>query len=167
MNIEEADAPPHSLIAPFAQKEAHHTDCFVAADVTADLPALIEAFYTQPLFKAERVVLRLAAGARSSDAEAAALARGDADKFAVWTVSARTETDILLADASGRTMSWLSVAQGVAFGSVVVPVADRRGRLTLGPVFHSLMGAHKFYSRALLSGAISGLRRRGSLRHLT
>jgi hypothetical protein len=43
------------------------------------------------------------------------------------------------------------------FGSVVVPVPGRGGKLTLGPVFHSLQGAHKIYSRALLAGAVRRL----------
>ena len=160
MQIEETDVPTGSLIGQYAQAEGHHTDCFVATGVQAELPAFIEAFYTQPLFQAERLVLRLAARARSTDAEAAALAQGMADRFAVWHVAGRTETELLMAEASGRTMSWLSVADGLAFGSVVVPVRDRRGRLTLGPVFHSLMGAHKYYSRALLAGAARRLKRR-------
>ncbi|MEO0746509.1 MAG: hypothetical protein AAFY49_14280 [Pseudomonadota bacterium] len=163
MTIREAEIPPGSLIAQFSQAEGHYVDCF-ATDGAADLPSYIEAFYTQPLFQAERVVLRLAARAPSTDAEAAALARGEAERFAVWTVAGRTQTELLMADASGRTMSWLSVDEGLAFGSVVVPVRDRRGRLTLGPVFHRLLGAHKVYSRALLAGAASRLRRRGSLR---
>lgn len=153
MDIRQTDVPAGSLIAPYATSEGHYTDCFVVAGSDGDLPAFIEAFYTQPLMRAERVVLRIAARAPSTDAEARALAHGRADRFAVWTVSQRTETEILLADASGRTLSWLSVAAGLAFGSVVVPVPDRRGRLTLGPVFHSLRGAHKLYSRALLAGA--------------
>ena len=59
-----------------------------------------------------------------------------------------------MADRSGRTMSWLMVdADHLRFGSVVVPERSRSGKLTLGPVFHSLLSAHKVYSRALLAGA--------------
>lgn len=160
MDIQKADIPAGSLIADYAQREAHYTDCFVA-DVQAELPEFIQAFYTQPLFRAERLVLRLAARSPSTDDEVAALAAGTAERFAVWTVTARTKTELLMADASGRTMSWLSVADGLAFGSVVVPVRDRRGRLTLGPVFYSLLTAHTLYSRALLAGAARRLNRRG------
>lgn len=161
MRIEETSVPDGTLIAPFVQKPAHHTDCFVApmpGPVT--LGAFIQAFYTQPLFQAERLVLRLAAGARSSDAQAAALAQGHAHRFAVWEVSSRTETEILLADRAGRTMSWLMASDdSLRFGSVVVPVRSRSGKLTLGPVFHSLLGAHKVYSRALLAGAARRVQR--------
>ena len=160
MKIDERTPPNDSLIAPYAAMEGHYADCFVAVGARADLPDLIGAFYTQPLFKAERLVLRVAAGAPSTDADVAALARGDTDRLAVWTVARRTGTEILLTDASGRTMSWLRAGDDVAFGSVIVPVRDRWGRLTLGPVFQSLVGAHKLYSRALLAGAVSRLRRR-------
>jgi len=155
MKIDEVPPPDHGLIAPFSRAEAHYVDCFrtpVAGSVP--LSVYIRAFYTQPLFQAERLVLRLAAGARSTDAEAEALASGDAHSFAVWEVSARTDHDILLIDRSGRTMSWLMVAEdALYFGSVVVPQRGRNGKLTLGPVFHSLLGAHKVYARALLAGA--------------
>ena len=160
MNIRQTDVPEGSLIADYARREGHYTDCFTA-EGQAGLPDLITAFYTQPLFKAERLVLRLAARCPSTDAEAAQLAEGASDRFAVWTVAARTETELLMADASGRTMSWLSVAGGLFFGSVVVPVRDRRGRLTLGPVFHTLLKVHVLYSRALLAGAVRRLRSRG------
>ncbi|WP_147106242.1 hypothetical protein [Tateyamaria sp. syn59] len=155
MKIDETSVPPGTLIAPFAAKEAHYTDCFetpVSAPVS--LCAYIHAFYTQPLFQAERVVLRLAARQPSTDAEAQALADGQTDGFAVWSVSGRTDHELLMADRSGRTMSWLMVdAQHLRFGSVVVPQRTKSGKLTLGPVFHSLLSAHKVYSRALLSGA--------------
>lgn len=163
MTIEETAPPADSLLAQFADAEGHYTDCFVAAGKRAELSDFVEAFYTQPLFQAERLVLRFAARAPSTDAEAAALARGDLDRFASWHVTARTDTELLLQDASGRTMSWLSTAGDLSFGSVVVPVRDRRGRLTLGPVFQSLLSVHKVYSRALLVGSVGRLRRAGSL----
>lgn len=156
MRIDETPLPEGTLIAPFADKPAHHTDCFVAPVSTpVTLPTFIRAFYTQPLFRAERVVLRIAARTPSSDADVDALADGAAQTFAVWTVSARTEAELLMADRSGRTMSWLmATPESLCFGSVVVPERARSGKLTLGPVFHSLLGAHKVYSRALLSGAV-------------
>lgn len=162
MQIDETPAPTASLIAPFAQMAGHYTDCFCTENPSAaGLSDLILAFYTQPLFQAERVVLRVLARVPSTDAQAAELAAGTRDSFAVWTVQGRRDSEVLLADASGRTMSWLQAdAQALRFGSVVVPVAGRRGKPTLGPVFHSLEGAHKVYARALLSGAARRLARR-------
>ncbi|WP_299280273.1 hypothetical protein [uncultured Tateyamaria sp.] len=156
MQIDEITTPDGSLIADYARRVGYYTDCFetpVAAPVS--LPDFITAFYTQPLFRAERVVLRLLARAPSSDAEVAALASGRGETFAVWRVEARRDDQILLAERSGRTMSWLQATpDALRFGSVVVPVPGRGGAPTLGPVFQSLMGAHKVYSRALLSGAV-------------
>lgn len=155
MKIEETPVPPGTLIAPFAEKEAHYTDCFeTPIPGLVPLRTFVKAFYTQPLFKAERLVLRLLARQGSTDAEAEALAIGTADSFAVWNVAGRTATELLMADRAGRTLSWLMATDTcLRFGSVVVPQRDRSGTLTPGPVFHSLIGAHKVYSRLLLSGA--------------
>lgn len=155
MIIDEIPVPDGTLIAPYAVAEAHYVDCFECANARgAGLAALIQAFYTQPLFKAERVVLGMAARTPSTDADVAALASGATDRFAVWHVAGRTATEVLMQDKSGRTLSWLQAeAEVLRFGSVVVPVPGRGGKLTLGPVFHSLLGAHKVYSRALLAGA--------------
>lgn len=160
MEINETAPPPGSLIAPFVEREAHYVDCFeTPVDAPVGLSDFITAFYTQPLFRAERVVLRFTAGARSTDADVAALADGSAAQFAVWSVSDRRADEIFLTDKGARTCSWLQAgADALRFGSVVVPVAGRGGKLTLGPVFHSLLGAHKVYSRALLSGAARKLR---------
>lgn len=160
--ITEHAPPVDSLIAGFAAQPAHYVDAFYS-DVSdaVDLPAFVGAFYTTPLFRAERLVLRLTAKAPSSDADVAALAEGTADRFAVWTVEGRREDELLLGDASGRTKSWLHVTPEGAgtriwFGSVVVPVKVR-GKLTLGPVFQALVGAHKVYSRLLLGSAVARL----------
>lgn len=157
MQVEEQDAPDGSLITAFSLAEGHYTDAFCIRNRPATLTELVRAFYGSGLFRLERLVLRLTAGARSTDAELAALADGTGDSFAVWRVEGRNAYEILLVDTSGRTKSWLSVAGGdLWFGSVVVPV-ERRGKLVLGPVFDSLMGAHKVYSRALLAAAGRGL----------
>ncbi|MEM6760834.1 MAG: hypothetical protein AAF601_15275 [Pseudomonadota bacterium] len=154
MNIDETPVPPGTFLADFAAREGHYADCFTVVDKSATLPQLITAFYTQPLFRAERLVLRVAAGARSSDAQVRALASGEINDLAVWTVHSRSETEILLEDVqSNRTLSWLSTAGGLHFGSVVKPVRNKRGKLVLGPVFDALLTAHKLYSRALLAGA--------------
>ncbi|WP_299148780.1 hypothetical protein [uncultured Tateyamaria sp.] len=155
MQIDEIPTPEGSLIAEYARRAGHYTDCFeTPVAVPVLLPDFITAFYTQPLFRAERVVLRLLARTPSTDAEVAALATGQGDTFAVWRLEARRDDQILLAERSGRTLSWLQAApDALRFGSVVVPVPGRGGAPTLGPVFQSLAGAHKVYSRALLSGA--------------
>ena len=160
MHVTESPIPESSLLFSYVQVGGHYTDCFACATrKDVDLCQYISAFYTQPLFRCERLVLRLFAHVPSSDADVAALADGRADTFAVWRVVSRTDDELLMQDKSGRTMSWLQVAEGqLRFGSVVVPVPGRGGKPTLGPVFQSLLGAHQLYSRALLAGAVRKLR---------
>lgn len=162
--ITESAAPGASLIARFGEMPAHYVDAFYC-DVSGpvNLAEYVGAFYTTPLFRAERLILRFLAKAPSSDGDVVALVHGSADRFAVWTVEGRRDSELLMADGSGRTKSWFHVApQGTGtriwFGSVVVPV-EQRGKLSLGPVFNSLIGAHKVYSRLLLGSAIARLGR--------
>lgn len=154
MSVRQHDLPSDALLQLYAKREDCYTDCFADAAQTT-LPTLIRAFYTTRLFKAERMILRIA-GHPSTDAQAHALADGAAH-FAVWQVEARTTDQILLADASGRTRSWLMARDGhVWFGSAVTPPEPGA---PLGPVFAGLLGFHKLYSRALLASAVRRLRR--------
>lgn len=154
--------PAQSLIAPFGHVEGHYMDAFYTDVPTRQfLRDYVSAFYTTRLFQAERFVLSTLARAPSSDADAMALAAGMTDRFAVWCVEGRSEDELLMADASGRTKSWLHTApqaEGTRlwFGSVVVPVI-RRGKPTLGPVFPTLEALHKIYARLLLKSAARSL----------
>lgn len=153
------DVPPGRLIADYAERAGHFTDCYscvVSGQVT--LADYVAAFYTSPLFRAERFVLRVAARAPSTDAQARAVADGQSERFAIWTVETRRQTELMMAERSGRTKSWFMVSgQGsdtrLLFGTVVVPVRSKSGDLVLGPVFDSLKGAHTIYARALLAAA--------------
>ncbi|MBL8488912.1 MAG: hypothetical protein JNK22_17750 [Rhodocyclaceae bacterium] len=119
----------------------------------------VAAFYTTPLFRVERAILRWLAGRPSTDADARALADG-AERFAAWRVEARAADQVLLADFTGRTRSWLAV-EAVAggtrlwFGSAVVPRGGERGP---GFPFAALLGFHRLYSRLLLGAARRRLR---------
>jgi hypothetical protein len=156
--IAQTQPPPDRLIAPYARRDGHYADAF-RADVPGahDLAAFLGAFYATPLFRAERAVLSLA-GVGGSDDALLALAAGATETFAAWTVEARRPDEILLADVSGRTRSWLAVSPVAGgtrlwFGSVIVPVM-RGGRPPLGPVFTLLTRPHRAYSRALLAAAV-------------
>lgn len=149
------------------RKAGAYTDCY-----GTDLPRAVthaeyvEAFYTTALFKLERWLLRVAVSRPSTDAEAHALARGERDAFAAWTVEARAPDQVLLRDFTGHTRSWLMVARAEApggtrlyFGSVVVPERNARTGQTGMPATHrALLGFHKLYSRALLGAAARRLR---------
>ena len=144
-----------------------YTDCYstdVARQVTH--AEFVEGFYTTALFKLERWILLFAAAVPSTDDEARALARGERESFAAWTVEARAPDQLLMRDVTGRTRSWLMVARSgqssstrLYFGSVVVPVRDAKtGGTSLGPVHGRLLGFHKLYSRLLLRAAARKLR---------
>ncbi|MEO7409816.1 MAG: hypothetical protein ABIU10_00645 [Sphingomicrobium sp.] len=148
-----------------------HADCY-AADVPApvSLADFVYAFYTSPLFRLERWILAVVLGKPSTDAEAKAVAAGDApfDRhgakgcdtavFAAWTVEARTDDQLLTCDYQGRTRSWFMVQPGeptrVYFGTAIA--ASRGGRIPFA--FRALMPFHRLYSRALLWSAVRALR---------
>ena len=160
MPITDTPPPPGSLLARFAQDRAAFADAYalrLPGGVT--LARFVEAFYTTRLFKAERALITLF-GRPSSDAMAAAVARGEGQRLAVWTVEARTADELLMHEDSGATRSWFKVEAGgdghttLWFGSAVVP--RRRGPVgepRFGPLFHALLGFHRGYSRALLRAA--------------
>jgi hypothetical protein len=158
-----SELPSNALLLKYAAP-AGYADCYVtevAGVVSHD--AFVRAFYTSPLFRVERAILKWFASRPSTDQDAHALASGTRDKFAAWHVEARSENQLLLADFSGRTRSWFMVkviegTQGprtrLYFGSAIVPqVNQSTGRKSLGPVFSALLGFHKLYSRALLRAA--------------
>lgn len=164
--------PPEALLNRCLASGAF-TDCYfidMARPVTH--AEFVEAFYTTPVFKLERLILRLFVSRPSTDAQAGQLARGEISSFAAWSVEARAPDQLLLCDLSGRTRSWLMVAASpnpdfigtrLYFGSAVVPVrSPDTGRTSLGPVFSALLGFHKVYSRILLRAAERGLLRKAT-----
>ena len=128
--------------------------------------ACIEAFYTSPLFKIERTLLQFLAKKPATDADAKALAGGAATRFSAWRVEAQSSSELLLADFTGRTRSWLMAAPApltnnppttlLYFGSAVVPLSGQ-GAHRMGWLFHALLGFHRLYSRLLLRAACQRL----------
>lgn len=165
-SIQRTELPAHALLRRYL-RDGHYADCYVVeAPVAVSQAEFVEAFYTTPLFKIERAILAAAVSRRSTDDEARALARGERDAFAAWTVEDRSDTQLLLADFMGRTRSWLMTeptghgGTRLHFGSAVVPRRDRdSGRPSLGTGFGLMLGFHKLYSRALLAAARNRLRR--------
>jgi hypothetical protein len=151
-----------SLLAAYAA-DGGFTDGYridVAGDV--DLERFVAAFYTTPLFRLERFVLSLI-GKPSTDAQVAALARGEADAFAAWTVEGRRADELLMCDFQGRTRSWFKVEPApdggmrLRFGSAIVPERGVDGRKRMGGAFRALLGFHRLYSIALLRAAAKRL----------
>lgn len=101
--IETCPLPVAAVLAPY-RDDGSYTDCYraeVAATVT--LAQYVEAFYTSPVFRLERFILRWAIRRPSSDAEARQLARGEIDRFAAWTVEDRDRRQLLMRDVFGST----------------------------------------------------------------
>lgn len=164
MMVALCELPASALLARYRETGAY-TDCFRASVApSVSLAQYVEAFYTTPVFKRERFVLRVAAARASTDAQARELGAGSRSAFAAWKVEDRTDDQLLLGDVSGRTKSWLMVASAgeagtwLYFGSAVVPARNRRsGKLEMGLLFRGLLGFHKQYSRILLGAAASRL----------
>ena len=160
----EAVLPESSLLRRYADEGGYADAYAIETDRLVSFETFVEAFYTTWLFGLERVALSVV-GRPSNAAQARALAHGESDRFAAWTVEARTDTQLLLADVTGRTRSWLmceALAGGgtrLYFGSAVVPRVDpQTGERRMGTGFRALLGFHRQYSRALLGAAARSLR---------
>jgi hypothetical protein len=158
---------PDAALLKAYQTEGGYADCYTT-DIarTVTLALFIEAFYTTPVFKLERAILRWALSMPSTDAQAKALAIGTGDSFAAWRVERRAEDQLLLCPIGKRTRSWLMVAPADAgtrlyFGSAVVPARNgQAGRTALGFTYRALLGFHRLYSKLLLGAAKSRLQAR-------
>lgn len=153
--------------AVHAERWGSYADCFsVKVDRSATLGEFVFAFYTSPLFRIERFLLRALLNAPSSLADARTVADGTADKFAIWYVGQRTATQLLMCDHYEQTRSWFRVealdggGTCLRFGSAVAARRNpKSGALTRGPGFSMLLGFHIAYSRALLHAARMRLQR--------
>jgi hypothetical protein len=147
-----------------------YTDCYQAAlPASVTQAQFISAFYTTPIFKLERAMLKWVAAKPSLDSDARRLAEGEIDHFAAWQVEDRCQNQLLLSDFRGRTRSWLMTLPAgdsdqamtlLFFGSAVVPLQDpHSGERRLGTIFSALLGFHKIYSRILLHAARARLKK--------
>jgi hypothetical protein len=165
-SIRRTELPPGALLATYRERGAFTDGYVTTLDRPIALAAYVDAFYTTPLFKLERRILAAFARRPSTDLQARQLATGLLDSFAAWRVEARQDDQILLADLTGRTRSWLMVAPAegggtqLFFGSAVVPLDDTAtGQRRMGLAFRALLGFHTLYSRALLFSARRNLTR--------
>jgi len=168
--IQRCELPADALLRKYLHGGAY-ADCYMT-DIAKPVSHLeyVEAFYTTRVFKAERLLLEWLVSRPSTDLEARQLAAGSLGSFAAWRVEGRCADQILLADFTGRTRSWLMIAalEGsgatpgtrLYFGSAVIPVmCGGTATAGLGFTFGLLLGFHKLYSRVLLRAARSRLAR--------
>ncbi len=156
--INKCDVPEDSLLDTYATELNAYADCYYCElQGRVSLEAYINAFYKTPLFKLERFLLKLFASASSTDQDVVALASNQSNYFALWKLTERTETQILL--NAGRTSSWLSIhpqekGTRLYFGSAVTAKFHKQnGKTEMGFLFSALLGFHDLYSRALLWSA--------------
>jgi hypothetical protein len=156
-------ASADTLLASYAASGGFTDGYRIDVEGEVDLERFVTAFYTTPLFRLERFVLSLF-GKSSTDTQVVALARGQTDAFAAWTVEGRRKDELLMCDFQNRTRSWFQVqpAPGggtrLRFGSAIVPIRDADGRNRMGALFRALLGFHRLYSIALLDAAARRLR---------
>lgn len=159
---------PESSLLLELRRGGSFTDCYtIQLPIAVTQARFVEAFYTTPLFKAERLILKLLASRPSTDQDARDLAQGTTDTFAVWRVAQRSPEQLLLTDPTGRTSSWLMArpdpatsgkATSLFFGSAITGRSNAKtGQREFGFVFHALLGLHDLYSRRLLQAAASRL----------
>ena len=156
--IEETPLPKAALLRRYFD-DGEYTDCFATTvPAASSLSGYVTAFYTTRLFKAERVVLRLFASISSSDDDAVKLSQGARESFAAWNVEDRRNDQLLLIDIRGQTGSWFMCepqdsGSRLYFGSVVFRQKETSTGKELRWSYRLLLGAHRLYSRALLSAA--------------
>jgi hypothetical protein len=172
-SIEREALPEDALLKSYRggvrpERWGAYGDCFsVTADRAVSLAEFVFSFYTSPVFRIERLILRVFVGAPSSDAAARALSAGSAASFAVWYVGQRTSTQLLMCDRYERTRSWFRVVplEGnrtlLQFGSAVAAARDPgTGTAALGGGFRMLLRFHVLYSKMLLRSAHAGIMKR-------
>ncbi len=142
-----------------------YTDCYsVEISRSVTLAEFVFAFYTTPVFKLERLILRFLAKSPSTDNQARQLADGSIHAFAAWNEEQRASNQLLMCDFRGRTRSWFMVTprtlasgQSTAlrrFGSEIDSEQNRQtGKLEIGGAYRMVLGFHKLYSRILLCAA--------------
>ncbi len=170
-HIRPCEVPLTSLLRVYKDGPGF-ADCYVTeVRATVTQAMFIEAFYTSTLFKVERMLLQYLASKPASDRDAQHLAAGEVGAFSAWRVEQQSAHELLLADMTGRTRSWLmaSPAQSAShpagtllyFGSAVVARPGAHGaKPSMGWQFDLLLGFHRLYSRLLLRAASRNLRDR-------
>ena len=158
-------ALPGNTFLDSYRRHGAYTDCYVTEIPRAVTQAeFVIAFYSTPLFRLERFILKWVVSKPSTDADVIRLANAETDTFAAWRVENRGENQLLMCDYQNKTRSWLmteainSSNTRLYFGSAVVPGRNAMtGEPSFGFVFHSLIWFHKIYSVALLLSAKSRL----------
>ena len=163
MSVKIVEIPENGFLNAYDLKSGCYTDCFcIDVPGSINFPTYVYAFFNTPVFKLERVLLRLLASSPSSETDVANLASGTSDVLSMWNVEERNENQMLMSVGNGPIRTWLmcsssDISSGTTrlfFGSAVLPTRrDASGDHKMGRSFHILLGFHKIYSRILLWSA--------------
>jgi hypothetical protein len=164
--VTQQSVPVDSLLntyrgGPHPERWVSQGDCFsLTVDRVVTLKEFVVAFYTSPVFRVERLILLILAGAPATDSDVRSVADGSGTLFAIWRVGERTTTQLLMCDRFEKTRSWFQVvpmesgATELRFGSAVAVSRNRAtGAMSMRWRFRWLMGFHVLYSRILLNAA--------------
>ena len=157
-SVNKVPLPDGALLQEFVD-HGHYTDCFVARvrnDVT--FPEYVASFYTTPLFKAERLVLKWLVFRPSTDDEARQLSRSEIHEFAAWKEHSRSDNQLVMMDFRQQTCSWFMLVPQengnlLYFGTAVMRNRETSSGRKMPWIHRSLLGFHRLYSRALLQAA--------------
>ena len=135
LTVKKCQIPANTMLDKYSTKGAY-VDCYqTETPRQVSFPEFIFAFYTTPLFKLERFILKLTVAKPSTDLQARQLADGSRNEFAAWHVESRKDHEILMCDFRGHTRSWLMVNHidmnggpqtHLYFGSAVVPIRNSK-----------------------------------------
>src|SRR5688500_7969101 len=107
--VQKCAVPVNTMLDKYSS-DGTYLDCYYTQiPGRVSFPEFIFAFYTTPLFKLERFILKLTVAKPSTDIQARQLADGSRNEFAAWKVENRKENEILMCDFRGHTRSWLMV----------------------------------------------------------
>jgi len=168
-SISRCPLPDNALLNSYQKSDAY-TDCYTTEiSINVSHESYVHAFYSTPIFKLERKILKWIVAKPSSDQQVLLLAQGKIDNFSVWDVEERSKDQLLMCDYLKRTRSWLMIEPvqeknsgktRLYFGSAVVPLQhDKKGNPSFGFLFHALSLFHKIYSITLLYSAKSRLKK--------
>ena len=172
LSVKPCPLPANSLLQEYAQQGAY-TDCYMTT-ITGEVShaAFVSAFYTTPLFKVERLILKWLLSKPSSDDQAKRLAKGETNLFAAWVVEDYCENQLLLSDYKHVTRSWLMVepiandtkqATRLYFGSAITTHHhSNNAKESMSYGLSLLISFHKIYSVLLLVSAKIRLKHQNS-----
>lgn len=163
--VQKIPVPANTMLDKYTSVTGAYTDCYTTGIRRAiSFPEFVFAFYTTPLFKLERLILKFTVSKSSTDLQARGVADGKISEFAAWTVEARRENELLMCDFLSRTRSWFMTVPErgsrtrLFFGSAVLP---KPGHASLEFGFRAMLGFHQVYSALLLYSAKRKLERGG------